>query len=79
MRARALKKVRDSRDKIAMLHCDDEFSQTFLRVSRAQSEFVRRLRDRGVGFEQVGQIEEAILSELAIYNNDSASTCETLS
>lgn len=75
MHARALKKVRDSRDKIAMLHSDEEFSRTFLRVSRAQKEFVAHLRDRGVGFHQVGEIETAILRELAVYNN---SGCENL-
>lgn len=68
MRERTFKKVRDSRDKIKMLHCDEEFSRTFLRVSRAQTPFLRHLKSRGVGFSQVGHIEEAILKELAVYN-----------
>jgi 2-polyprenyl-6-methoxyphenol hydroxylase-like FAD-dependent oxidoreductase len=68
MHARALKQVRQSRAKIAMLHSDDEFSRQFFQLSRAQADFIRHLRERGVGFQQVGEIEEVILRELSRYN-----------
>jgi len=66
MKARCFKKMLVSRQKIDILHQEDNFYSSFLQFSRAKPEFIDYLKHKKIGIWDLENIEEILLKELKV-------------
>jgi len=67
MKSRCFKKMLVSRQKIDMLHEEDNFSSSFLQFSRAKPDFIDYLKKKKIGIWDLENIEQILLSELKVF------------
>jgi salicylate hydroxylase len=70
MKSRCCKKMLVSRQKIDMLHQEDNFSSSFLQFSRAKPEFIAYLKRKNIGIWDLENIEQILLQELKIFEEN---------